>query len=297
MKFHKKLDRRVCKMKKTRLSTSYRIFHTSYLFNRRFTLIELLVVIAIIAILAAMLLPALNKARETARTASCTNNLKTVGLMHVMYADTYDSMLPASNAASWSTSIGSSGRWPMVLAKMYYNGDPLSALVTTKSSNPFNCPTVVPIAQSYQMNRGFKDQVNYTFLRMYSIGYALAGPTQQDSYRQNGSTFVKLNEVTRPSAGILIVDGAVQNTTGSAYSTGYSNASGDYNAGINRDSHLRAASALDNLACRPNVLHRGDGNTVSLLYVDGHVGAQNRMQIQKHQVDIVHQKQHLANGE
>ena len=86
-----------------------------------FSLIELLIVIAIIAILAAMLLPALNKAREKSMATACSSNLRQMGQVFQMYTDTYDDWLPPSIDYS-----GTYNRWQSYLYSFFKPEVPLA---------------------------------------------------------------------------------------------------------------------------------------------------------------------------
>ncbi|TWU30349.1 DUF1559 domain-containing protein [Bythopirellula polymerisocia] len=78
-----------------------------------FTLVELLVVIAIIGVLVALLLPAIQAARESARRMSCTNNLKNIALSCLNYESAKDSLPPATLNSSKDTQSGLG--WPVLI--------------------------------------------------------------------------------------------------------------------------------------------------------------------------------------
>ena len=158
-----------------------------------FTLIELLVVIAIIAILAAMLMPALQQARERGKAINCQSNLKQIGTLFDLYRQNYNNYVIAGDKL-WSAQQGRNLRWADFLTEMigqktiegYYYGA------------FFRCPSEPAKSEawhygSYRLNGWFNGVVH--------------NKQSQDGCKKVGVIQVKDSHVRQPSRIVEGMDG------------------------------------------------------------------------------------------
>jgi prepilin-type N-terminal cleavage/methylation domain-containing protein len=139
--------------------------------QRGFTLIELLVTIAIIALLASLLLPALARAKESGRRASCINNLHQLHLALLLYADQNDGFYPPRTTAM---------RWPGYLQ---YQMDNLRLMVCPTDNPPPGSSADADLApRSYVLNvfsDYFAARLSSDVFRLFSKGLYPASMSQE----------------------------------------------------------------------------------------------------------------------
>ena len=253
---------------------------------RGFTLIELLVVIAIIAILAAMLLPALAAAKQKAYRASCTNNLKQIGVGLNIYAGDFSDFFPSSGWVSggnpWEThevmrysgvgkSVGTGGvtQGPYAMGSLFFGK-------MIPDGKVFYCPSVL----SGEYWFGAYGEAAYPWPSIPADYYNIPGiPAGANPYvRCSYSYYVQSKTLGAPSGTYGGPNLPVQNYSKQTFTS--PNPSDPAEAAITTLTPLKTTQAdpnksivVDTLDNTTDVLHK-TGNSpagVDVLFTDAHV--------------------------
>ena len=180
--------------------------------RKNFTLIELLVVIAIIAILAGMLLPALSKARDTAKKTSCTNNFKQGALGMQLYLEDNNGVFPRyqvnAEKLTWAGRLAR-GKYYTNASSMICPGAPQ---VYTNGRNVIDVLNKTIADGNFQIDSSAGTPFYYIGL---GYNYCYLGERAMD---KNGGMpgnlgYVNLSKIKRPSEVILFVDNRNPNDT------------------------------------------------------------------------------------